>query len=171
LPSNWNRAFENSNLKFNISDHESRFTNSESQEGMVEGLGKEGGHVIALDFAFEVGENHFRIAAEFPQDLAARPAGRRERVGVRDDGDGVKSAFAFGNGLEDGDPLGAQRQSIRGVFYVAPGENSSGFGAYGRAHAEIGLRRVRVLARGSRRGDQCGVLSIHPGVVIVHAKS
>src|ERR1700686_3177127 len=134
---------------------------------MVEGLWEKGGHAMAFDFAIQVREDHFRVAAEFPQDLAARGAGRRERFGIRDDGDGVESGFAFGNRLEDRDPLGAQRQAIGGIFHVAAGENSSGFRAHRGAHAEIGIGRMGVLARGSRRGNQY----VMAGIMLAHGRS
>src|SRR5258708_7357891 len=121
---------------------------------MIEGLRQKGGHAIAFNFAIQVCEDYFRVAAEFPQDLAARPARRRERDGIRDDGYGVESAFALGNRFEDRDALGAQRQAVGGIFHVAAGENSSGFRAHRGAHAEIGIGCMCVLARGSRRGNQ-----------------
>src|SRR5579863_2025996 len=76
-------------------EHVSRITNHDSQERMVEGLREKGGQAIAFDFAIQVRQDHFRVAAEFPQDLAARAAGRGEPIGIRDDGDGVESAFAL----------------------------------------------------------------------------
>ena len=92
---------------------------------------------MQFDFPLQVRENHFRVSAEFPDDLAARSAGRRERIGVGHHGDGVKSALAFGNGLKNRDALGAKRQAVRRVLHVAAAENPSGFRAHRRAHAEI----------------------------------
>ena len=73
--------------------------------------------------------------------------------------------------LKIGDPLGAQRQAVRGIFHVAAGKNSSGFRAHRGAHAEIGIGRVRVLARGSRRGDQCVVTGVVLRILFDHGRS
>src|SRR5207253_8705567 len=51
--------------------------------------------------AGEVGEDHFEIAAELPEDLTARAARRRWRGGVRDDGDPREGAVSLGDRLED----------------------------------------------------------------------
>jgi hypothetical protein len=51
--------------------------------------------------------------------LTASAAGRSERFGVGDDGDGVETAFTFADGFEDGDAFGADGESVGRVFDVA----------------------------------------------------
>src|SRR5262249_9723374 len=55
----------------------------------------------------EVRELDLEVAAELPQDLAARTAGRRRRLGVGDNRDPGEDAMAFRERLEHGDALGA----------------------------------------------------------------
>ena len=88
---------------------------------------------------------HGNVAAEFPDDLAAGAAGRRQGIGIGDDGDGVEAVFAFRDGFEDRDALGAAGEAVAGVFDVAAGVDSSGFRAERRADAEIREGRVGIL--------------------------
>lgn len=112
-----------------------------------------------FDFSFQVRKNYFRVSAEFPKDLAACPTGGCKRIGVRHHSDRIESAFAFGDGLENGDALGAQRQSVGRIFHVAARENAARFRAQRSAHAKIGIGRVGILACRPRRGDQHIVLA------------
>ena len=52
-----------------------------------------------MDFrlALQVAENHFSVAAKFPDNLPAGAARRRELFGVGDDRDRVETALAFGD--------------------------------------------------------------------------
>lgn len=100
---------------------------------------------FALDFAVEIGEDHWDIAAKFPNDLTTGPAGRRERHGIGDNCDGVEFAFAFGDGFENGDTFRADREAVARVFDVASGEDAARFGAHGGADAKMGEWRMRLL--------------------------
>ena len=97
-------------------------------------------------FAFEIAEDYRDVAAKFPDDLAAGAAGGRERVGVGRNGDGVEAAFAFADGFEDGDALGANGETVGGVFDVATAEDAARVGADSGADTEIGKWRVSVFA-------------------------
>src|SRR5438477_4287736 len=85
----------------------------------------------------EVRQNDFEVAAEFPQDLPARAARRRQRRRVGDDGDAGKNAMAFGDRLEHRDAFGADRQAVRRVFDVAARNNCPVGGFEGSAHFEV----------------------------------
>src|SRR5262249_49860863 len=66
--------------------------------------------------ASQVGENHFEIAADLPEDLAARAARRRRRVRIGDDGNPTELSMSFRERLEHRHTLGAYRQAIRRVL-------------------------------------------------------
>src|SRR5580692_8733120 len=126
----------------------------------VEGFRKELAHAQDFDFAFEIGEHDRNVATKFPDDLAAVAAGRGERVGVGDDGDGIETALAFADGFEDGDALGAESEAVSGVFDVAAGENLARRRVQGSADFEIGKFGVSVFADLGCRGDE-GVMFGH----------
>src|SRR5262245_5897101 len=88
----------------------------------VEGLGEEVVHCDGFSFALEVGQDDRNVAAELPDQLATGATGRGERVGIGDNRDGVEAALAFADGFEDGHSLGANREPVGGVFYVAASE-------------------------------------------------
>ena len=88
-------------------------------------------------FAFQVREDDGNVTAEFPNKLAAGAARRRERIGVRHHGNGIKAALAFTDGLENGATLGAEGESIAGIFDVATAEDSSRSGAKSCAYAKV----------------------------------
>src|SRR5216110_216363 len=71
----------------------------------------------------EVGQHDVEIAAELPQDLAARAARRRERRRVGDNRDAREGAMSFGESLEHRHALRANRQSVRRVLDVAAGDD------------------------------------------------
>src|SRR5262249_23910964 len=101
-----------------------------------------------MDFAtaLEIFEDDGNVAAEFPNQLATGATGRRERVGVGDDGDGVEAALAFRDGLEDGHALRADGQAVGGVFDVASAKDAARDCAKGRANAKVRIRSVGVFA-------------------------
>jgi hypothetical protein len=131
----------------------------------VEGARKQVKRAFAFDFAVKIGEDYGHVAAEFPDDLAAGAAGRRERVRIGDDSDSVEfmRAFALGESLENGDAFGAEGQAVAGVFDVAAGEDASGFGSHGSTDAKMGERRVGVVAGGSGSGDELVVVCLRGG--------
>src|SRR5216684_3061397 len=83
------------------------------ETGRIEGFGKKVAHLHHLHFPFKVGQNHRNIAAKFPNELPARAARRGQRFGIRDHRDGLEAAFALAHGFENGQTLGANRQTIR----------------------------------------------------------
>src|SRR5271163_4729051 len=82
-----------------------------SQVGRIERFRKQIAHLDSFGFTLQIGKDYGDIAAKFPDQLAACAAGRRERVVIRDDGNGVKVAFAFAHGFKDRYSFGADRQS------------------------------------------------------------
>ena len=116
---------------------------------MVEGLWEKGGHAMAFDFAIQVREDHFRVAAEFPQDLPACAARRHRQRGIGDDRQARERTVTVGQGLEHRHPLGTDGEAVGGVLDVAAGDD----GAVGRlergADLDIGECRVRALPRHS----------------------
>src|ERR1035437_3617586 len=61
----------------------------------IEGFWEEIFQLIGFGFAARVHQDDFHVAAEFPQNLPARAAGRRQRVGVGRDGDAPELAHAL----------------------------------------------------------------------------
>src|SRR5215813_3795326 len=107
------------------------------QAGSVERLGEKTVHGDDFGFAFEIGENHRDVATEFPDELTTCAAGSGQRVGVGDNGDGIKAAFAFADGFEDGHTFGAHGETVSGVFDVAAAEDAAGSGSQGCAYAKV----------------------------------
>jgi hypothetical protein len=121
---------------------------------------------LAIDLTSEVGQDHGNVAAEFPNDLTACTAGRSECIGVGDDGDGVEfmRAFAFGNGFEDGDALGAKSEAVTSVFDIAARKDTAGFRAHRSADAKTRERCVGMFAGSACGGDE--LLIGRHGVII-----
>ena len=65
--------------------------------------------------------------------------------------------MAFGEGLEHGDPLGADREAVGGVLDVAAGEDRAVGRFERRTDLEFGERGVGILAGASRCSDQIDV--------------
>src|SRR5579872_2062494 len=122
-----------------------------SRVGRIEGLRKKIAHLERFRFAFQICQDHRNIAAKFPDQLAARAARGRKRVCIGDHGDGVKVTLAFAHGLENRNTLGAQGQSVGGVFDVAAAEDSARSGVQRGSNAKIRVRRVRIFTRLLRR--------------------
>src|SRR2546421_246821 len=89
------------------------------QELRVEGTRKEVAHLQSFCVAAKVCEHHGDVAAELPDELAARAAGRRQTLRVGDDGDCAEASRAFRNCLPDSDALGAHRQLVGRALDVA----------------------------------------------------
>ncbi len=68
----------------------------------------------------------------------------------------VNDRLPFRERLEDRDALRAHRQAVGGVFDVAAGDDLAGVGLERGADLEAGEIRDRVLARGTRGGDEFG---------------
>src|SRR5476651_2221303 len=110
--------------------------------------------MMAPFFLDEVRELNLEVAAELPEDLAARAARRRRRSRVGDDRDAREHAVPLGDRLEHRDALGADRQAVRRVLDVAAGDHRPVAGLERRADLEMREGRVRVLARAARGADQ-----------------
>jgi len=74
----------------------------------------------------QVGKHDFHVAAELPQDLTARAAGRREVIGIGDNRYSGESARAFGDRFEDGDPFRTDGQTVSCVFDVTACVDTAG---------------------------------------------
>src|ERR1700683_2137014 len=97
--------------------------------------------------AAQVAENYLSVSAKFPDDLPASTARRRQFFGVGNHRYRIETTLAFGDGFEEGHPLGANRQAVAGVFHVAARENAPGLRAHRGANAKIGKGRVCMVAR------------------------
>jgi len=102
----------------------------------------------------QIGEDDLEVAAEFPQDLAARAARRSGGFGIGDDGDAREAAVAFRQRFEHGDALGADRQTIGGIFDVAAGDDRPVSRLQRRADLEGRERRHGALTRAPRGIDE-----------------
>src|ERR1035437_2657099 len=129
-------------------------TNSRLKERSIEGPREQSTEAHGLGLARKVGEHNLDVATELPQDLPARAARGRQIVRVGDNGYAGKFARAFGYGLEDGHPFGADGQSIRGVFHVATGVDTAGIVLNSRAHFELRESGVSVFANSDSGGDK-----------------
>src|SRR5712692_1292035 len=129
------------------------------QKCNIEGAREEAREPHRLGLVLEFGENDFHVAAEFPEDLAAGAAGRRESSGVRDDGDAGKFRFALGEGFENGHALGADREAVGRVFDIRARVDRAGGGLEGGPDLETGELGAGVDAGAARGGDEVG--SIH----------
>ena len=100
----------------------------------------------------EVRENHFDVASKLPQDLAARSTWGRGAFGIGDNHDAPKRPEAFRDGFEDGDALGAHRESVRGILDVAAGDDLSIIGLERSADLE-----TRIIGDGPFTGRAGGI--------------
>src|ERR1019366_4938307 len=102
--------------------------------------------------AAQIYQHNFDVAAKLPQDLAARPARRRERLGIGGDRDAPELTRAFGNRLKHGHALRAECQSISRVLDIAAGMHSAARIFERGAHAKFRIRSMRIFARRQRGG-------------------
>src|SRR5712691_9143405 len=91
------------------------------EKGRIEWPRKQILQSMGFGLAARIDQQDFEVAAKFPQNLAARPAGWRECIGVGRDGDPAEGADALRNRFENGDALGAERQAISRVLDIAAG--------------------------------------------------
>ena len=104
----------------------------------------------------QVREDHLEVAAELPQDLAARAARRRRVGGVGHHGDAPEAAVALGERLEHRHALGADGQAVGGVLDVAAGDDGAVGGLERGADLEVRVVGVRVPPRPPRRRRPSG---------------
>ena len=102
--------------------------------------------MVAPFFLDEVRELNLEVAAELPEDLAARAARRRRRFRVGDDRDAREHAVPLGDRLEHRDTLGADCQAVRGVLDVAARDHTAVDRLEGGAHFEMRERRGGMFA-------------------------
>ena len=91
---------------------------------------------------------------ELMNDLAAGAAGTA--AAFEADGQGGDRGAAFGHGLEDGGPFGADRQPVGGIFNIASREYLSAISEYRCTHAEIGVGCVGPRAGFGGRHQEAG---------------
>src|SRR5215210_132491 len=103
-------------------------------------------HLERLGVAAQVGEDDRDVAAELPDDLAARAARRRQTLGVHDDAEALELALALRERLPDGDALGADGLLVGRALDVAAGVDAA-VGFERRADAEVRVARQRALPR------------------------
>src|SRR5262245_41967587 len=114
----------------------------------------------------QIREVDLQVAAELPQDLPARAAGRRRRLGVGDDRNPREDAVAFGERLEHRDAFGADGEAVRRVLDVAPGDDGAVARLQRGADLEVREGGLRVLAGAARGADEVevfGSLAQPPG--------
>src|ERR1043166_7978966 len=117
----------------------------------IERPGKQFLQLHLLRFASRIEQRDLDIATEFPQNLPARPARRRQVVGIRRDRDPTEPAHALADRLEHRDPLRAHRQPVGRVLDVAPGMNAPVRVFERRAHLKMREPRERIRAYRQRR--------------------
>ena len=115
-----------------------------------EGEGEELVQGQDLMVAGQVSHDHQAVRAELGQDLAAEAAGGDGLGRVGDDGQGLESPLAGGDGGKDGHPLGADGGAEGGVFDVAAGEDAAVGGEDGGAYGEVGIGGVGGVRRAWR---------------------
>src|SRR5690349_19361292 len=91
----------------------------------IEWLRKEIFQSVRFGFAVQVDQHDLDIAAEFPEDLPAGAARRREHCAVGGHRDSPKRPHTFGNRLKDRYAFGAERESVSSVLHVAAGMDTS----------------------------------------------
>ena len=124
------------------------------QQARVEREGQEILQLMLPFFFLEVGEQDLEIAAEFPENLAARAARRGRRGRVGDDGDAGEGAMALRQRLEHGHPFRANREAVGGVLDVAA-RHDRPVGRFERgADFEVRKGRVGELTRPARGADE-----------------
>jgi hypothetical protein len=132
-----------------------------SQEGGVKRCGQQCPRTCLLDFSLQVCEDYGNVATKLPNNLPASSARRSQHVRIRHHGNRFESVLAFRNRFEDRHALGAACEPKRGVLHIAPGENSPGFRAQGRAYPEIRKWGMRVFPRLLCRRNQ-RIVFAHP---------
>ena len=120
----------------------------------TEGARKKLPNRSARDFSpREFGED-FKIAGKIPEHLAASAAwAKRNTFGARE-GNRLKLAFAFGNRLEESDPLGAHRQTKGTNLDVASGEHTAAFRKQRGSDLKLRVRCERALPSLPGKCDQ-----------------
>ena len=127
------------------------------QESPIKRNGQQFAEAMAPCFATKVREHDFQVAAELPEDLAARSTRWCRTLRVRNDRDAAESLVPLRQRLEHRHALGADGQTVCRVLDVAPGDNRPVNGLERRTHFELRKRCVRVSPRLACCTDQIRV--------------
>ena len=79
---------------------------------------------------------------ELRQHLTTRAAGRRRRIGVRDDDRTTEPPGSAGDGGADRGPLGTDGQAIRRVFHVTAGVDGAVIRFQSGTDVKMGVGRI-----------------------------
>jgi len=109
---------------------------------------------MSSEFAAEVGNDNFEVSAKLPEDLSARATGRRRRLCIGDDGHTAEAPVPLRKSLEHRHALCADRQAVRGVLHIAPGDDRAVGGFERSSNLETREARVGVATGTTRGGDQ-----------------
>src|SRR5271157_1143909 len=120
----------------------------------IEGLREKFFQTVGFGLATQVHQDDVYIAAEFPQNLPARAAGRRQHIGIGRHRHAPELARALGDGLKYGYTLGAEGEAVGGILDVAAGMNAAVAVLDGRAHLKLGIRREGMGASGQGGVDE-----------------
>src|SRR5215831_16175700 len=82
------------------------------QELCIERAWKKVTHLHRFGLTFQICHYYRNVPAEFPDDLAANAAGRRQFLGIGNDGDMFYLAFTHRNGLPDRNALSTNSKAI-----------------------------------------------------------
>lgn len=117
----------------------------------------------ALVGTIVVHEKDLEPLAKLVHELAADPAGRDKLVVVARDGDRNKSAVALRDSFDESCAFCTDGASVGRVLDVAALEDLAVNCPQCSSDSELGVRRVRVLARLERLGDQGFDLGVRKG--------
>src|SRR5215469_522607 len=124
------------------------------QKRIIEWSRKDISQFYRFALSLQIDECDLNIATKLPQDLPARPARRRERIRIRCHRDPRKCLRPLRHRFEHRHALGAHRQPVGGILYIASSENVPALIFQRRPHLEMRKRRMRILSRLERRLSQ-----------------
>ena len=102
----------------------------------------------------EVRQHNLHIPAEFPQNLPARSARRRQRLRIRHNRNSPELPRSFRNRLEHRHSLRAHRESVSRVLHIAARVNAAALILHCSSDFKTRKRRVRIVPRPNRRLHQ-----------------
>ncbi len=114
-----------------------RFFPGSSQEACVESARQKFSDRNRLTFTTKIRQDNCSVPGKFPNNLPARTAGRRKRVGIRDNRKLREVPFAFGQSLPDSHTLAANRQTVTRTLDIATRVNCTVLGLHRGADKEV----------------------------------
>src|ERR1019366_1618942 len=120
----------------------------------IEGLREQFFQTVGFGLAARVHQNDVHVAAEFPQNLPARAARRRQHIGIGRHRHAPELAHAFGDGFKYRYALGAEGEAVGGILDVAAGMDAAVAVFDGRAHLKLRIRCEGMGASGQRGADE-----------------